>query len=498
MVILGSNDGGSGGKNGTEEKAAYQWKKYGQKFLVSQNAKRFYYHCAERDVTGCPAKLIIDKVPKEPSSSKNVPIVVTSNAPPCSATSAAAVSRSAGFGGGECGGAGGVAPREANSPPLVLLGSPPPPVLADQDDAGHGHVDPSGDADAAINGLDWRDNQEFLLDALPVLERRGRTLMPRRVWCREKHNHPPPQQLQLPGTAAAAVAPPQSPPPPPSASPLLPTSVAQTRDQNAAAAAPEGSSRVVARSGSNSERAPKGTLNLGAMPPLPLPTSTGIFNFTDALHQRQLAEQKQQQQQQQQQSLQERRRVIDLMVPPPMAAAASTAPAVLASSCSSLLAQQERLAAATLSAVQIPPPPFGSFLSASTRQTETAKGACALRLGYATTTTPTPPAAAAAAAAAASSSTSATSAGPRVLLPLLTAAAADRPGRKSNESKRGPGWILTRAMPLLPPPPPPPPPLLLRPRECTFSWMPAPAAAAGARSRSTRPCSQPRSNRTLF
>ncbi|CAI5485584.1 unnamed protein product [Closterium sp. Naga37s-1] len=174
----------AGGKAGTEEKAAYQWKKYGQKFLVSQNAKRFYYHCAERDTTGCPAKLIIDKVPKKKSKNgrrSGLQDLVAREVPEGSAA------RRPPINGAVVG-----ADRESGSPRAAVADGGE--KEEEEDDSSFG----------------WEENRE-ILDALPVLERRvDRTLTPRRFWCRNRHNHlPPPQQPLHMVVSAAAVAQPR-------------------------------------------------------------------------------------------------------------------------------------------------------------------------------------------------------------------------------------------------------------------------------------------------
>ncbi|CAI5463774.1 unnamed protein product [Closterium sp. Yama58-4] len=163
---------------------SYQWKKYGHKFLSSQNAKRFYYHCAERDTTGCPAKLIIDKVPKKKSKHGRRPELkdlVAAREVPGSAARRPPVD-----------GAVVGADRESGSPRPAVAGLGEKGEDLDDSDFG------------------WEENRE-ILDALPVLERRvDRTLTPRRFWCRNRHNHlPPPQQPLHMIVSAAAVAQPR-------------------------------------------------------------------------------------------------------------------------------------------------------------------------------------------------------------------------------------------------------------------------------------------------
>ncbi|CAI5528917.1 unnamed protein product [Closterium sp. Naga37s-1] len=189
-IAPGGTDGGgergafSGSPTSKEEKAeSYQWKKYGHKFLSSQNAKRFYYHCTERDTTGCPAKLIIDKVPKKKSKNgrrAELKHLVAREVPGSSARRP------------PVDGAVVAADRESGSPR---------PAVTDREEKGEKGDDSS---------FGWEENRE-ILDALPVLERRvDRTLTPRRFWCRNRHNHlPPPQQPLHMVVSAAAVAQPR-------------------------------------------------------------------------------------------------------------------------------------------------------------------------------------------------------------------------------------------------------------------------------------------------
>ncbi|CAI7860955.1 unnamed protein product [Closterium sp. NIES-53] len=187
-IAPGGTDGGgergafSGSPTSKEEKAeSYQWKKYGHKFLSSQNAKRFYYHCTERDTTGCPAKLIIDKVPKKKNGRRAELKDLVAREVPGSSARRPPVD-----------GAVVAADRESGSPR---------PAVTDREEKGEEGDDSS---------FGWEENRE-ILDALPVLERRvDRTLTPRRFWCRNRHNHlPPPQQPLHMVVSAAAVAQPR-------------------------------------------------------------------------------------------------------------------------------------------------------------------------------------------------------------------------------------------------------------------------------------------------
>ncbi|CAI5459456.1 unnamed protein product [Closterium sp. Yama58-4] len=146
---------GSATTNKDEKAESYQWKKYGHKFLPSQNAKRFYYHCAERDTTGCPAKLIIDKVPKKKTKHgrrAELKDLVAAREVPGSGARRPPIDGAAVVG----------ADRESGSPRYAV--------------AGRGE---KGE-DAEDFDFGWEENRE-ILDALPVLERRvDRTLTPRR------------------------------------------------------------------------------------------------------------------------------------------------------------------------------------------------------------------------------------------------------------------------------------------------------------------------------
>ncbi|CAI5970602.1 unnamed protein product [Closterium sp. NIES-64] len=177
---------GSPAANKEEKAESYQWKKYGHKFLSSQNAKRFYYHCVERDTTGCPAKLIIDKVPKKKKSKHGrraeLKDFVAAREVPGSTARQPPVDGAAVVG----------ADRESGSPRIAVAGWGEKGENSEDSDFG------------------CEENRE-ILDALPVLERRvDRTLTPRRFWCRNRHNHlPPPQQPLHMIVSAAAVAQPR-------------------------------------------------------------------------------------------------------------------------------------------------------------------------------------------------------------------------------------------------------------------------------------------------
>ncbi|GJP61107.1 hypothetical protein CLOP_g18312 [Closterium sp. NIES-67] len=197
---VGEIDGGGGetdARGGSKEEKAesYVWKKYGHKFLSSQNAKRFYYHCAERDTTGCPAKLIIDKVPKKKTGKRAA-------RPGCTSTDLrarevperTAAARPSGEADVAVASGGGDRGESASQGTEVVREE----EEEEEDDGG--------------DKFGWEENQA-VLDALPVLERRvDRTLTPRRFWCRNRHNHPPPPQQPLHmvvSGAAAAVAQPR-------------------------------------------------------------------------------------------------------------------------------------------------------------------------------------------------------------------------------------------------------------------------------------------------